>query len=121
MSGTDLGPAPAYDRAMHWNAALGALAASWGFIAGLVASVDLGAGLLPSGLASATPPLIVAFWDCLVGAIAVSPVLLVAGRVAPSGVVERAVALTPGIVFTGLPTLVHATLSAGSPPRRQAS
>jgi hypothetical protein len=57
VSGNDLGPAPAYDRAMRWNAALGALAASWGFIAGLVASVDLGAGLLPSGLASATPPL----------------------------------------------------------------
>ncbi len=61
-------------------------------------------------LASATPPLTVAFWDCLVGAVAVSPVLLVAGRVAPSGVAEWAVALTLGIVFTGLSTLVYATL-----------
>ena len=35
-----------YDRAMRWNLALGALAASWGFIAVLVAAVDLGAEAL---------------------------------------------------------------------------
>ena len=61
-------------------------------------------------LAAAVPPVTVAFWDCLVGAAAVSPVLLVAERVVPSGTDEWAVALTLGIVFTGLSTLVYATL-----------
>jgi drug/metabolite transporter (DMT)-like permease len=61
-------------------------------------------------LATAVPPVTVAFWDCLVGAAAVSPVLLVAERVVPSGTDEWAVALTLGIVFTGLSTLVYATL-----------
>ena len=61
-------------------------------------------------LAAAVPPVTIAFWDCLVGAAAVSPVLLVAERVVPSGTDEWAVALTLGIVFTGLSTLVYATL-----------
>jgi len=61
-------------------------------------------------LAAAVPPVTIAFWDCLVGAAAVSPVLLVAERVVPSGTGEWAVALTLGIVFTGLSTLVYATL-----------
>jgi len=61
-------------------------------------------------LAAAVPPVTIAFWDCLVGAAAVSPVLLVAQRVVPSGTDEWAVALTLGIVFTGLSTVVYATL-----------
>ena len=61
-------------------------------------------------LAAAVPPVTIAFWDCLVGAAAVSPVLLVAERVVPSGTGEWTVALTLGIVFTGLSTLVYATL-----------
>ncbi len=61
-------------------------------------------------LSAATPPVTVAFWDCLVGAIAVSPVLLFADRVIPSGFDEWAVALTLGIVFTGLSTLAYVTL-----------
>ena len=61
-------------------------------------------------LAAATPPLTVAFWDCLVGTVAVAPVLLLADRVLPSGREEWAVALTLGVVFTGLSTLVYATL-----------
>lgn len=61
-------------------------------------------------LAAATPPLTVAFWDCLVGTVAVAPLLLVAGRVLPSGGGEWAVVLTLGVVFTGVSTLVYATL-----------
>jgi drug/metabolite transporter (DMT)-like permease len=61
-------------------------------------------------LAAATPSLTVAFWDCLVGTFAVAPVLLLADRVLPSGREEWAVALTLGVVFTGLSTLVYATL-----------
>jgi len=61
-------------------------------------------------LLAATPPLTVAFWDCLVGTLAVAPLLLLAGRVVPAGAGEWSVALTLGIVFTGLSTLVYATL-----------
>jgi drug/metabolite transporter (DMT)-like permease len=61
-------------------------------------------------LAAATPPLTVAFWDCLVGSIAVAPVLALAGRVVPSGAGEWTVALTLGVLFTGLSTLVYASL-----------
>jgi drug/metabolite transporter (DMT)-like permease len=61
-------------------------------------------------LAAATPPLTVAFWDCLVGTVAVAPVLLLADRVVPSGGDEWAVALALGVVFTGVSTLVYATL-----------
>ena len=80
--------------------------------AGLGSAVSYAALVILSKrlLASATPPLTVAFWDCLVGAIAVAPVLLVAGRVVPSGADEWAVALTLGVVFTGVSTLVYATL-----------
>jgi drug/metabolite transporter (DMT)-like permease len=80
--------------------------------AGLGSAVSYAALVILSKqlLASATPPLTVAFWDCLVGAVALSPVLLVAGRVAPSGAGEWAVALTLGIVFTALSTLLYATL-----------
>jgi len=80
--------------------------------AGLGSAVSYAALVILSKqlLASATPPLTVAFWDCLVGAVALSPVLLVAGRVAPSGAGEWAVALTLGIVFTALSTLLYTTL-----------
>ena len=61
-------------------------------------------------LESATPPLTVAFWDCLVGSLAVAPVLLFADRVVPDDASEWAVALTLGVVFTGASTLVYATL-----------
>lgn len=83
-----------------------AIAAGLGSAASYAALVILSKRLL----ASAVPPLTVAFWDCLVGAMVVSPVLLVAGRVAPSGAGEWAVALALGIVFTGLSTLIYATL-----------
>ena len=61
-------------------------------------------------LAAATPPLTVAFWDCLVGTVAVAPVLFLADRVVPSGGEEWAVALALGVVFTGVSTLIYATL-----------
>ena len=61
-------------------------------------------------LASATPPLTVAFWDCLVGTVAVAPVLFLADRIVPSGGDEWAVALALGVVFTGVSTLVYAIL-----------
>ena len=52
---------------MRGNAALGALAASWGFIAVLVASVELGAGAL-------------AFWRLAFAAATLLLVALVTGR-----------------------------------------
>jgi drug/metabolite transporter (DMT)-like permease len=61
-------------------------------------------------LEAATPPLTVAFWDCLVGSLAVAPVLAFADRVLPRDASEWAVALTLGVIFTGVSTLVYATL-----------
>lgn len=61
-------------------------------------------------LVGETPPLTLAFWDCLFGTIAVAPVLLVADRVLPTGMGEWAAVLTLGVVFTALSTLVYATL-----------
>ncbi len=60
---------------MRWNAALGALAASWGFIAVLVASVELDAGAL-------------AFWRLALAAATLGVVALGSGRaglLAPQG------------------------------------
>jgi drug/metabolite transporter (DMT)-like permease len=56
------------------------------------------------------PPLTVAFWDCLVGSIALAPVLLAAGRSVPDGAGEWLAVLALGVVFTGLSTLVYAAL-----------
>jgi drug/metabolite transporter (DMT)-like permease len=83
-----------------------AVAAGLGSAATYAALVILSKRLL----AAATPPLTVAFWDCLVGTFAVAPVLLLADRVLPSGREEWAVVLALGVVFTGLSTLVYATL-----------
>ena len=87
-------------------ASAGAVAAGLGSAVTYAALVILSKRLL----ASATPPLTVAFWDCLVGTIAIAPVLLLADRVIPSGAGEWAVALALGVVFTGISTLVYATL-----------
>ena len=60
---------------MRWNAALGALAASWGFIAVLVASVDLGAEAL-------------AFWRLAFAAVTLALAALATGHLgllAPGG------------------------------------
>jgi drug/metabolite transporter (DMT)-like permease len=56
------------------------------------------------------PPLTVAFWDCLVGSIAIAPALLLAGTVMPADAGEWAAVLLLGIVFTGLGTLAYAAL-----------
>jgi drug/metabolite transporter (DMT)-like permease len=61
-------------------------------------------------LRGAVAPLTVAFWDCLVGALAVAPLLLLADDVLPSGSGDWSAVLVLGIVFTGLSTLAYATL-----------
>jgi drug/metabolite transporter (DMT)-like permease len=61
-------------------------------------------------LLGAAAPLTVAFWDCLVGAAVVAPVLLLGGRVLPAGAGEWGTVLLLGVVFTGLSTLVYAVL-----------
>jgi drug/metabolite transporter (DMT)-like permease len=55
-------------------------------------------------------PLTVAFWDCLVGSVVAAPVLLAADRVLPSGGAEWSALLLLGVVFTGVATLVYATV-----------
>ncbi len=90
----------------------GGRASSAAIAAGLGSAVSYAALVILSKrlLLQATPPLTVAFWDCLVGTVALSPVLLVAGRIVPSGADEWAVAVTLGVVFTGVSTLVYAML-----------
>ncbi len=61
-------------------------------------------------LLSATPPLTIAFWDCLVGAIAVAPLLLVADRVIPDGPGEWGAVLALGVLLTGFSTLAYVAL-----------
>jgi drug/metabolite transporter (DMT)-like permease len=61
-------------------------------------------------LVADTPPLTLAFWDCLFGTLAVASVLSIAGRVLPQGAGEWAAVLTLGVVFTAVSTLVYATL-----------
>lgn len=61
-------------------------------------------------LLRAAAPLTVAFWDCLVGAVVVAPVLLLGSRVLPAGAGEWGVVVLLGVVFTGLSTLVYAML-----------
>jgi drug/metabolite transporter (DMT)-like permease len=55
-------------------------------------------------------PVTVAFWDCLVGAVVVAPLLLAADRVLPADAGDWAAVLLLGIVFTGLSTLAYAVL-----------
>jgi len=97
--------------ALDGNAPGGA-ASAVAIAAGLGSAVSYAALVILSKrlLTAATPPLTVAFWDCFVGALAVSPILLFVGRVLPSGAGEWAAALTLGILFTGISTLVYVTL-----------
>lgn len=55
-------------------------------------------------------PLTVAFWDCLSGGLVLVPALGFVGPVLPRGTGDWAAVLLLGVVFTGLSTLVYATL-----------
>ena len=55
------------------------------------------------------PPLTVAFWDCLIGMVAISPTLL-AGSAVPADGGEWTAVLVLGVGLTGLSTLAYATL-----------
>jgi drug/metabolite transporter (DMT)-like permease len=56
------------------------------------------------------PPLTVAFWDCLVGMVAISPALFVADTVLPADAGDWAAVLVLGVGLTGLSTLAYASL-----------
>ncbi len=83
-----------------------AVAAGFGSAATYAALVVISKRLLLDDV----PPLTVAFWDCLVGALAIAPILLFAGRVLPSGAGEWWAVFALGVVFTGLSTLAYAAL-----------
>jgi drug/metabolite transporter (DMT)-like permease len=83
-----------------------AVAAGLGSAAAYAALVILSKRLLVAD----TPPLTVAFWDCLVGTLAVAPALLLADRILPNGSAEWAAVLALGIAFTGVSTLVYTML-----------
>lgn len=88
------------------NGGAGALVAGVGSAVTYAALVILSKRLL----AARTPPLTVAFWDCLAGTIAITPALVLADRVLPGRTGEWAAVLALGVVFTGASTLVYATL-----------
>jgi DME family drug/metabolite transporter len=56
------------------------------------------------------PPLTVALWDCIVGALVLVPALLLAERILPSGADEWSAVLALGIALTGLATLAYAAI-----------
>lgn len=87
-------------------ASAGAIACGLGSAATYAALVLLSKRLLVARV----HPLTVAFWDCLVGALAVAPFLVLAGRLMPSGAGEWGTVLVLGVVFTGLSTLAYAAL-----------
>lgn len=81
----------------------------WAVAAGLGSAVTyaLLVVLAKRLLHGAVPPLTLAFWDCLIGAIAVAPALLLVSRVLPSGAGETVGVLVLGVVLTGLSTLAY--------------
>lgn len=84
----------------------------WALAAGLGSAVTYAVLVILSKrlLLGQAEPLTVAFWDCLVGAVAVAPALLLAGRVLPGGGGEWGAVLLLGVLFTGVSTLVYAFL-----------
>lgn len=90
----------------------GGSASGWAIAAGLGSAVTYALLVILSKrlLLGMAEPLTVAFWDCLVGAVAVAPALLAAGRLLPQGGREWGAVLLLGVVFTGLSTLAYTAL-----------
>ena len=89
-------------RTFGWAAVACGLGSALSFAVLLVLSKRL----LHAGVA----PLTVAFWDCLAGGVAISPVLLLAGTLVPDGVGDWAAVLVLGVGLTGLSTLAYASI-----------
>ncbi len=85
---------------------------AWAVAAGLGSATDVRRPrrALEAPAAGAREPLTVAFWDCFVGALALAPLLLVAGQVLPKGAGDWGAVIVLGAVFTGLSTLLYAGL-----------
>ncbi len=85
---------------------------AWAVAAGLGSAVTYATLVIVSKrlLRARAEPLKVAFWDCLVGAVAVAPALLLVERVLPADGPDWGAVLALGVVFTGLSTLAYATL-----------
>jgi drug/metabolite transporter (DMT)-like permease len=84
----------------------GALLAGLGSAATYAALVLVGKRLL----LDLAEPLTIAFWDCLIGALAVAPVLLAADAIVPRAAGDVAALAALGVVFTGVSTLVYTWL-----------
>ncbi len=84
----------------------------WAVAAGLGSAATYAALVVLSKrlLFARVEPLTVAFWDCLAGALALAPLLVVAGRVLPERGSEWGAAVLLGAVFTGLSTLLYTGL-----------
>ena len=84
----------------------------WAVAAGLGSAATYAALVVLSKrlLLAAIPPLTIAVWDCLVGALVVAPALVLADRILPTDPGEWAAVLVLGVLLTGGSTLVYATL-----------
>ena len=85
---------------------------AWAVAAGLGSAATYAALVVLSKrlLLAAIPPLRIAFWDCLVGALVVAPSLFLAERILPADRGEWAAVLALGVLLTGGSTLVYAML-----------
>jgi len=90
----------------------GDIVSGWALAAGLGSAVTYAVLVILSKrlLLGRAEPLTVAFWDCFVGAVAVAPALLLAGRALPGSGREWGAVLLLGVVFTGLSTLAYTAL-----------
>lgn len=85
---------------------------AWAVAAGLGSAATYAALVVLSKrlLLEDTPPLTIAFWDCLVGAVVVAPALVLAARIVPADGDAWLAVLALGVLLTGVSTLVYTTL-----------
>lgn len=85
---------------------------AWAVAAGLGSAATYAALVVLSKrlLLEHTPPLTIAFWDCLVGAVVVAPALLLVTEILPADGEAWLAVLALGVLLTGVSTLVYTTL-----------
>ena len=85
---------------------------AWAVAAGLGSAATYAALVVLSKrlLLEDTPPLTIAFWDCLVGAVVVAPALVLVTSIVPGDGDAWLAVLALGVLLTGVSTLVYTTL-----------
>lgn len=90
----------------------GGAGSAWAVAAGLGSAATYAALVVLAKrlLLEDTPPLTIAFWDCLVGAVVVAPALVFVDRIIPADVDAWLAVLALGVLLTGVSTLAYTTL-----------